>query len=161
MNEPESKITKLRAFLDEHRIAALGTVSADSKAHVSTIYYFADETLYFYFVTKNHSAKQRNLIANNSVGLCITDDVKLTTVQLEGRVQVLENVEELVRIVDRLKIVQYGDQQTDNPPISKLYGSFVFYKITPSWLRWVDYKNKWTETSILELKDFSQLLESK
>lgn len=153
----KNKDKQLLEFLKKHPTAALATISKNNTAQCATVFYFADNMLNFYFVTKTNSRKHGNLQVNKQVALCITDEQKLQTVQIEGRALVIKDKVELDAAIDELKLIQYGGHRYENPPINKLYGDFIFYKVIPTWIRWTDYKNKWTDTSIYERSDFSYL----
>lgn len=82
------------------------------------------------------------------------------TVQIEEHAELMQNADELLSAVNKLKTIQFGDHNVENPPITKLSGDYVFYKISPSHLEWLNY-NDWINTTILELHEFNDVLGNK
>ncbi len=156
MAESEDKFKKLKDFLASHPVASLATVSKERTPHSSTIYFISNEHFDFYFLTTDDTIKHKQIGENKRVALNITDEEKIMTVQVEGNAQSVQDREEKSKIINQLKLIHYGNRKIENPPISKLFGEFILYKITPSWLRWLDFKD-WNNTVILEVSDFDDL----
>lgn len=140
----KSREEKLESFLRQHPLASLATVSSAHKAHASSVFYFTDESLNFYFMTKDSTVKYKNMQKNNKVALVVSDQTSLQTVQVEGVVKEVDHADEIIAISEKLiEISEKSSRSWEALPISKIKrGAFAFFKITPTSIRWIDF-NKW------------------
>jgi general stress protein 26 len=136
---------KVLAFIHEHPMAVLSTVSDDNQPWGSAIYCVADEDLMFYFVTREQTLKYNNIAKNPKVALTFADSDSQKEVQLTG---VASNVD-LQHITDVVfkKLARARPHGHGNwvPPIVKVHrGDWMVLCITPDKLLYADFKERKT-----------------
>ena len=138
---------ELLDFLRVHDITALATTSESGIAHASTTYYYVEDDLRFYLLTKHDTFKFKNLSKNKSVALVVTDEQKLQTVQIEGTAKEVNYANESAPTVKKfIENLAKNGLQWDELPVNHLdAGYYAFVQITPTWIRWSDFKN-WKHT---------------
>jgi general stress protein 26 len=129
-------------FLKRNHVAVLAT--ADKKTgqpHAATVYYATDSQMNIFFVTKEQTAKNKNLEQNPLAAIAIYEAPTQTTTQIAGPVTRIEDktmMEKALRIMSK-----YSQEtaQTDETPISKLNaGEYILYKLWPQSIRMGEYK---------------------
>jgi len=141
MIDKDQQKTKLQEFLRMHPVATLATVSVENKAHAAAIYFFIDEDLNFFFITKEDTKKYKDLSKNQHVALVITDSDALSTVQAEGNASVINDAEGVAKVVTNLQSIQFGEHGEKTPPIAHVEaGGFRVIKVTPIHLRWTKFE---------------------
>lgn len=144
----EKKIVKVevddaaKKFLRSHELGVLSTVDRDQKVSGSAIYYVIDaKTDLLYILTKSGTTKAHNITENHHIALTVYDEAKLETVQLQGTAEREPNQEvkdAVFSAINRMR--QYADAK-HHAPVSKLVeGSFVVYKITPTSVKFLNFK---------------------
>lgn len=137
----------LLQFLDSHYVAVLSTVKEGNLPHASTIYFYADKECNFYFLTRDMTKKFYNIRYNGHVSLVISDKDTLESVQIEGiAVEVnysQEYASQVKELTEKLKRNGYSWEQIPLNHITD--GYYVFIKITPHSIKWLDYKD-WGQT---------------
>jgi general stress protein 26 len=143
MTDDTSQVKSLVDFLRAHDIAALATIKEGGVAHATTIFYYAEEDLKLYFLTKYDTLKFINLKTNNNVGLVVTDEKSFQTVQIEGIAKEVDYAHEYEKTVKK-----YIENQAKNGrdwekiPINHITaGYYSFVQISPTWVRWIDFNN--------------------
>jgi general stress protein 26 len=133
---------KVHAFLKQHPMGVLSTVSKDGAPWGAAIYYVADEDFNFYFVTRIETFKYQNLDKNPFVALTIADSDSQTTVQVAGKISKVP-VEDYMDIVfDKLAKVKPKDDHNWVPPLTKVHkGNFMPLRITPTKVQYANYKD--------------------
>ena len=145
----ESKISKkdVYLFLKQNKSALISTINLENAPEGATIYYGVDKNFNFYFITSDKTRKYANLKRNPKAALTISDDYRLTTVQLEGVVEEVHSVKinsnsiklltEALTPTIRQTIAHIWDPI---PPIMKMEnGRIVIFKLKPYWLRWANF----------------------
>ncbi|HEX7042704.1 MAG TPA: pyridoxamine 5'-phosphate oxidase family protein [Patescibacteria group bacterium] len=156
MEDDPAKVTELLTFLRSHNSAVLATVRNGSTPHATTIYFYVEDDLNFYFLTKNETAKFDNIKKNINVALVVSDTQTLQTVQLEGTAQEVDYTKTYASTMNKLlSIIAKNGEEWEKIPLNHVENSgyFVFVQIKPTWLRFSDYKN-WQHTTKFE-KRFS------
>lgn len=151
--EDKVVVQELLQFLRSHEVGALATIK-EGKAHAASIYYYIDDDLRVYFLTRNETLKFSNMVKEGTVGFVVTDPVTLQTVQIEGTGREVDYTGEYAAVMKK-----YVDQLSksgkawENIPINHMLGTgyYAFAQITPSWIRWTDFKN-WAHTVKFEQK---------
>lgn len=138
-------VTELLAFLRSHQVAVLATVNnTNDSPHATTIYYYVEDDLKFYFLTRNQSAKMNNIKKNQSVALAITDPASLQTVQVEGLAMEVDYSQKYASTIKKFTDqLAKNDKEWSDLPLNHQgnSGYFAFVQVTPSWIRWSDYKS--------------------
>ena len=143
MTDPKVK-NDLLQFLQSHDVATLATIKPDGMPHLTTLYILADDDLHFYFLTKNETTKFRNLGENQKVALLITDVATLQTVQIEGTAKEVSYTTDYKKQMDEYtKMLENTKKDWAKIPINHLpnSGYYSFIRVSPSWIRWSDFKN--------------------
>jgi len=130
------------AFLKEHKLCVLSTVSNDGEVWGAAIYYIVDEQLNFYFFTHVDTKKYRNLKEHPQVALTVADDYAQTTAQVAGRVTEIPLGEELDALYRKLAFIHPPGQFSWVPPVSKIQdqGEMKVLKLTPEILQLSHFK---------------------
>lgn len=151
MNTKTSQKNNLLTFLRCHHVAAIATVKKGNYAHASTIYYYSDMNFTFYFATKNKTLKFRNIADNKSVGLVISDEKNMQTVQVEGNAYNITDENDLAQAIKNVAVVSLGrDKNIDEIPISQIqHGQLLLFKIIPTWICYTSYKH-WGQVILYE-----------
>jgi PPOX class probable F420-dependent enzyme len=101
------------------RTAKLATVRADGRPHVAPVWYDVDADGTLLFNTGADTVKGRNLLRDGRAAICVDDErPPFSFVTLEGRVEVVEDLDEVRRWAERIggrymgheRAVEYGDR---------------------------------------------------
>lgn len=141
-------VQEVLQFLRTHIIAAIATILHGTKAHATTIYYYTDDDLKMYFLTKGETLKFSNIIHGGSVGLVVTDPQTLQTIQVEGTAKEVDYSKEYAQVMKKyVDTLTQNGLQWANIPLNHMekVGYYTFVQITPTWIRWTDFKN-WAHT---------------
>lgn len=133
---------KAQAFLEEHKVAVLSTVSEKGEAWGAAVYYAVDKDLTFYFFTHVGSKKYRNLQAHPQAALTVADDYQQTTVQASGKITELPMGEEMNMAYRLLVQIHPPGQFSWVPPVSKIHdqGSIAVLKFIPDDMQFSQFK---------------------
>jgi nitroimidazol reductase NimA-like FMN-containing flavoprotein (pyridoxamine 5'-phosphate oxidase superfamily) len=133
---------KAQAFLEEHKVAVLSTVSEKGEAWGAAIYYAVAQNFTFYFFTHVGSKKYQNLKEHPQVALTVADDFQQTTVQASGKVVEVPLGEELNMAYRLLSQVHPPGQFSWVPPVSKIHdqGSIAVIKFIPDDMQFSQFK---------------------
>lgn len=137
----DPKIACLK-FLKSKSVAVLSTVSSTNQPMAATIYYTIDDHFIVYFMTKGFTRKYQNLEANREVSLVVGTENIPVTVQIQGTAEKIDNDLEYAQYLGELKNRFF--QNTFIAPLFQLQdekNTIVFYKIIPSWIRWLDLRD--------------------
>lgn len=115
---------------------SLATVAADGSPHAANLYFAADDELNLYFVSDPASLHSRHLQARPDVAATVYEPVaswqEIRGVQLHGRAAPIHD--EQWDAVWRLYVDRFPSVADMEPLVRKQR----FYRITPTWLRWID-----------------------
>lgn len=137
-HEPKDEMMK---FLKTHAIGHFTTLTADGKPYASTVYYYINSMMDIFIITLEETDKYKNIRKNSDVALVITDDESLQTVQIQGNATEVVDPAIRMAIVEQLAIIQARSKSSWPPPITKLNkGKLHLIKVTPSWIRFSDFK---------------------
>ena len=129
-------------FLKRNHIGVLAT--ADKKTaspHAAAVYYAIDSQLNIYFLTKDKTAKSRNLDMNPSAAMAIYEADAQRTAQISGIVNRVDSQEVMERAKPLMSLFSSQTAGTAETPISKLAaGEYVLYRLVPQFIRLGEYK---------------------
>jgi general stress protein 26 len=95
--------TKARELIATNKNAVLSTVTENGRPQSAVITYLFVSPEEFYIVMGKESAKYKNLLKNNNVALVIYEAGELPgTVQIEGKVSIVKDVDEERYVLDRM-----------------------------------------------------------
>ncbi len=121
--------TRAYAFLKEHDLAVIATVSEKGDPLASAVYYWLDEDYSFYFLTKSKTRKFQNIEDTGKLAVVVSDEAKLTTVQGEGKAEVVKDPSTQAEIMNHLATIKSTQDKAWFPPIAQIEaGSFVVVK---------------------------------
>lgn len=150
--DSQGKREEALSFLVNHDVGILSTATNDGKPSARMVYYTCDDSFNVYFITLKNTRKVAQLIANPHVAFVVSETETPHTIQIEGEAHDISatatNDALLTDFVKRLAShTQFGI------PLTHLDASeLVFYKITPTWMRWGDFTfGIGTDTVLTEL----------
>jgi len=140
--QPPYENPNITNFLKANHIAVLATADKTSAApHAATIFYATDSKMNIFFVTKENTAKNRNLTGNPQAAIAIYDGAKQETAQIFGPVSKVDDpamMGKALRIMTKYSVATSGSEEI---PISKIdAGQYVLYKLSPQSIRLAEYK---------------------
>ncbi len=131
---------EIRVFLSAWRTMSLATVDAEGHAHAANLQFVADDRFSLYYVSSLGSAHSRHIVVDPIVAATIhahTDDhTRIHGVQLHGRCEQVIGDQEKARAWDLY--VKRFDFIKGNAMFEEHLRSEPFFKVTPTWLRWID-----------------------
>lgn len=143
-------------FLREHFIMEIATC-LDNKPAASVMLYALNDDFSLYFATHKDSYKSQNLQKNPQISLCIWEHLK-ALVQMDGKVEVVENEQEKSVAMDKLADAATKDKEFW-PPLFRIKGDeYIIFKMSPQWGRLLDLSRSTItqeETPFVEI-DFSK-----
>lgn len=153
-------ITKERAniseFIKKHPAGVLATANTSGSPHAACVYFVTDHDLNIFFVTKEETTKHKNLQQNPLASLAIYDEQAQTTLQANGRAEVIEDMELFSELFNKILDISVEGSGVSRPPVSKLFaGNYFMYKLTPHTLRLAEY----TKPDVGEFENLFQVVE--
>jgi nitroimidazol reductase NimA-like FMN-containing flavoprotein (pyridoxamine 5'-phosphate oxidase superfamily) len=133
---------EITSFLKRNHVGVLATSNKETGTpHAATIFYATDSQTNLYFLTKEDTAKSKNLTTNPRAAIVVYEAEMLRTAQISGSVSKVDDpamMEKALRIMAKFS---KQTAQTDQTPISKLdAGEYILYRLTPQSIRLGDYK---------------------
>ena len=151
LSDEKPRITE---FLKHNQIAVLATVGSDNRPHTAVIYFYIDADLNIYFITKEKTAKYKNIIENPEVALSVYEPSSQTTVQASGRADIVTDMTRVNEIFRHVLAVTKSTSESSIPPISKIEGGeYKCFCIRPRTIRLAEYTKP-------EHGDFSGMFEA-
>jgi len=154
-------------FLRSKHIAVISTLAKDGAPNSATLFYhLADVSsasdFRLYFVTRRHSRKFSNLLADPRVSMTIGTGMEPYSVQIDGTAEFMEASSGIERLFDlgnmllsdpELGMLYVGAFYPNNP-FGKIEGvDFAVFRVTPTWVR---YMHPSTDQTSIE---YTQLLQ--
>jgi general stress protein 26 len=145
MNKKQSEAINdesIIGFIKTHSVAAIATIKSDGTPKVDTIYYTTDESPEpeILFITKTDTGIYIDIRNNPAVALVITDEAKLTTLQLEGNAIELTDDAHIDRTIKKMNDKSAHPSYWPPPIVKMKRGDFVVLKISPKDVRLNDYR---------------------
>ena len=127
-------------FMNGRYSGVLATADAAAHPHAAVVYYRVAKDFCVYLGTKRETQKFKNIEENKQVCLVVYDEVEQTTLQLFGRVEIVEDHDKKQEIIDNIFQSSAERSMTTLPPIEKLWGGeFVGIKIIPQVIKMAVY----------------------
>lgn len=154
--DSEGRKEEALSFLVNHDIGTLATASSDGHPSARTVYYTCDDSFNIYFITLKNTRKVAQMAANAQVAFVVSEDGTPHTIQIEGVVQDMSAVATNDALVTDF-IKRLADHKPYGIPLTHLDTSeLVFFKISPTWVRWGDFTfGEETHTVLTELPTHS------
>ncbi len=139
---PKSQMTpELRDFLSQHEVGVLSTTDRTGSVQGVTIYYLLGTDDKIYMITKTDTAKAHNMLANHQVALTVFDADEAQTAQIQGYSEIEADIATKQAIFQRLIQPRDYGGESRMPPITQLEaGGFIAFRITPTNVKYTDYK---------------------
>lgn len=119
-------------FLQTHHSGVLATSDSAANPHAAVIYVTFNDDYTFTFVTKTETQKYKNIEENKSVALAIYDEKEQTSVQVTGRMEVVEDKDESYKILNKSFTYSAELSHREFPPPEKLFaGDYVALCLKP------------------------------
>lgn len=131
---------EIRSFFARSRTMSLATVDVDGRPHAANLQFVPDDALNLLYVSSPDSAHSRHVAAEPVVAATIyahvDDPSQIHGVQLHGRCLRIDDEQEkaqaLSLYLNRFTFIA-GDAA-----LQRRIRSETFYRLTPSWIRWID-----------------------
>lgn len=138
-HDPDT-LRQIAAFLAGCTTASLATIDEQGRPHACNIWYACTADLLMYFVSSPAAAHASHIARDPAVAVTVYAHVaepsQIHGLQLHGRCEML------VTDADRAAaLAVYAARYpaiTANEQFRKRIASERFYRVTPSWLRWID-----------------------
>lgn len=122
----------IRTFLQECRSGVLATSDTASHPHAAVVYYTLDEDFSLIIGTKSETQKYKNIQDNKQVSFVVYNEKDQTTVQINGRMEVIEDPEMRQKVVNKMFTASAEQSQREVPPADKLIaGEYVALRLVP------------------------------
>jgi general stress protein 26 len=137
--DSQAKRDEALSFLVNTDVGILATSSRDGQPSARMVYYTCDDSFNLYFITLKNTRKAAQIAQNSRVAFVVSEIDSPHTIQIEGEAHDISatatNDAMLTDFVKRLAAhTQFGI------PLTHLDASeLMFYRITPSWIRWGDF----------------------
>ncbi len=148
-NDPK---TGALALLKEETTGVLATISSDGSPRARTLYFTSDDAFNIFFLTFSGTQKVSEINADHRAAFVVSAPEKPQTLQIEGTISELTDtavISPVVRIL--MDTLMKGGPHF--APLTHLdSGRVLFYKLTPSRVRFGDYTHgEGTEEVLLEI----------
>lgn len=140
---PGNIITKeAAAFLSCHELGVLSTLDRNGDISGAAVYYvFNSELQTLNIVTKNHTKKFKNIIANHSVAFTIYDESTLQTAQLQLYAELEPDAVIRQQVYNHItRQHQKGSKKFSAPVTALKEGSFTVIRLTPKAIDFNDFQ---------------------
>lgn len=131
-----------REFLKENRLCAFATISAERNVpQVAYMYYIADDVYRIVLSTEKHSKKLANIAVNKQVALVIGQEVEPITLQLEGIAEVITDIQEKEKLIERYAEIANTNRSNNLPPLLHLStdSGTEFISVTVTAFKYADF----------------------
>jgi general stress protein 26 len=130
-SSPET-INIISDFLQTHHSGVLATADSTANPHAAVIYTTFNEDLTFSFITKTETQKYKNIAENSSAALVIYDEKEQASVQVAGHVKVLDDKDEMQKVLNKSFKYSAELSHRELPPLEKLFaGEYVAVRFLP------------------------------
>lgn len=135
---------EIRSFFTQHILATLATkTNKERYPHLTPVFYMAGEHLNLYFMSHEDSKKIKHILVNPRITIAITDHSSLTTLQLKGVANIVEDAAKKIEMLNKLYQVATKGNNNSPPPITKLAGEpVVVFEFTTEWFRYSNFAGK-------------------
>lgn len=127
------------AFLKEHSLGVLATVSAAGEPRARTVYYSADDTFDIFFLTLAGTRKTDDIASNPHAAFVVSAEEVPQTLQIEGIVSDLTDTAVIDPAVMSLARTLMARGSHFSPLTHFDTEKIRFYRLSPTWVRWGDF----------------------
>lgn len=127
----QERILHACQFLQTHPAGVLATVDPNGEPHGAVIYFGTDPSLVITFLTKQGTKKSDNLTHHNHAMLTVFDEKLQSVVQVTGVVSQINDEAELSSMFRRTLRSSLHNGRNGVPPVMKLPGEFIGYRLQP------------------------------
>lgn len=139
-------------FLRQSSIGVLATADKTSRPHAAAVYITHDENLNIYFITKENTAKSRDLQTNAQAAIAIYDPASQTTLQAEGPVEEIIDMAQSEKILFEVWTKALQTSKSGTIPVSKLKaGGYIAYKLMAPSVRLATFNTNGDKENIFEI----------
>lgn len=119
-------------FLRKRHTGVLATADDAANPHAATAYLTFNSDYTFSFVTKTETQKYKNIEENKAVALVIYDEKEQTSVQVAGKVEMIDDKDESYAIMNKSFKYSAELSHRELPPLEKLFaGDYVALRLKP------------------------------
>lgn len=126
-------------FLKNNPVAVVSTASKSGNPHGAVVYFYVDNNLDVYFVTKDQTHKFQNIKENNHVMLTVFDAQSQTVCQIEGATEIVSDQALADDVIGKILKITLKISREGEPPLSKLDGEYITLKIHPDNIKYSVY----------------------
>ncbi|GIK42320.1 MAG: hypothetical protein BroJett011_61530 [Chloroflexota bacterium] len=147
--------TRLKQFLAAHTTLTLATLAEDGRPQAAPLFYAEMDDLSLIFISERRVRHSQNVARDQRVAAAVYADGQqwqtIRGVQLEGVCTALAG--QAARAAQAVYLAKYPFITTDLL-LARLFQKVTFYKISPTWLRFIDnsrgfgYKEEWEREAI-------------
>lgn len=130
---------KIYDFLKSHPVATIGTVDDECNPHMAIIYFSVNRKFELTFTTKRQTKKHRNIKNNDRVMLLAYEAFSQTSVQITGTAEEITNLRTAGEVFKSTLKNSLKTSGVGIPPVSKIYGDYVAYRIKPDQIRMTEF----------------------
>jgi general stress protein 26 len=130
-------------FIENHRTASLATSDELGIPHIAFVYTIVKPNLSIYFSTRVEGRKYINLVENSIVSMGFGDEEKMSSVQLMGMAERVDDLKAEQDIFQELYVHRIGKENWEIPP-ARLFArgatnEIAIIKVTPTELTFADF----------------------
>lgn len=125
-------------FLKTHTLGTLATLS-EQGPRARTVYYVPNDQFEVFFFTLAGTRKVKDINADHRAAFVVSDETAPRTLQMEGTLLELPDTTIADPMVKELldTLMEHGHHFA---PLTHMdASSILFYKLTPTWVRWGDF----------------------
>lgn len=131
ITSPESADV-VRKFLNSRYSGVLATADQAGNPYAAAVYYVLQDDFSLLFGTKSETQKYKNIEENKQVAFVVYDEKDEATVQITGRVEVIDDHSARQKIVNNMYSVSSKQSKIKLPPAEKLWaGDYVALRLVP------------------------------
>jgi uncharacterized protein YhbP (UPF0306 family) len=132
----------VRGFLMSHDIGTLSSVDKSGTVYGAAVHFALSNDGNIYIVTKSGTQKARNIIDHPQIALTIYDSSTMQTLQIQGEAKQESDTKKAHDTLNKIIKPHLYGKQFAWPPLTKLVaGSYEVIAITPTELKFYDYKD--------------------
>lgn len=127
------------AFLKEHDLGTLATLSSEGIPRARTVYYTCDDSLSVYFLTLANTRKVSDIRSNSHAAFVVTDPEKSQTIQIEGVFEEMTDTATFGPVISNLTARLFPEGKEPAPITHMDSAKPLLFKLIPTWIRFGDF----------------------
>lgn len=133
-----------KEFIITNRAASLATIDEQGIPHVVIVYCIVAPDLSLYFSTRVEGRKYRNMMSRPIVSMAFSNEQNMSTVQLTGTAERVNQLEQEQEILGGLIALRYGEPNWPVPPVKMFErgatNELAIIKITPTEMVYANFQ---------------------